>query len=83
MFRVDIFTTTDLPEVGKVMIFKSNTARKTLKLCRYRPMTNFNTVLMFKYSKYLSIFIKKHLFLGCVANWSRFWTGVSCLVDSP
>ena len=34
---------------------------------------NFNTVLVFEYSKCLSIFIKKHSFRGCIANWSQFW----------
>ena len=56
MFQGRSFTATDLLEVGKVDDIQSNTARKTLKL--YRPKTNFNTVLMFKYSKCLSIFIK-------------------------
>ena len=48
--------------------------------CHLRPKPNFNTVLMFKNSACLSIFIKKHLFLGCLANWSRFWTGVMCQI---
>ena len=62
MFVGRFLTTTDLPEVGKVMIFKVILLERPLQLCKYRPKANFNTVLVFKYPKCLPIFIKKHLF---------------------
>ena len=83
MFQGRFFTTTDLHEVCKVMIFKVILlARPSWNSVSIDLRLTLIQCLVFKYPKCLSIFIKKHLFLGCVANWSRFWTGAMCGIDS-
>ena len=43
---------TDLREVNKTDDFQGDTARKALTLDKYRPKADFDTALVFKYSRW-------------------------------
>ena len=42
---------TDLREAGKSDDFQGDTTRKALTIDKYRPKADFDTALVFKYSK--------------------------------